>query len=78
MRISYYSPKKNIKLLSFSNLKPVLLFTSDKKELTKDKENIIDLKLKTKLFSENIISHDYEHGNLKNVSNKINNLLNGK
>jgi len=55
MRISYYSPKKNVKTFSFANLKPVLIFTAEKnKESDKVKDNIFCTNVKKKLNQDDI------------------------
>lgn len=82
MRISYYSPKKNVKTFSFPNLKPVLIFTADKsKESVKEKESIFGTNVKKKINIDNInkpnfMNSELNISNINNNSNK-NNIQNG-
>jgi len=76
MRISYYSPNKNVKTFSFANMKPVLIFTADKnKESVKDKENILTTSIKKKLIFDNNFNNKNSNGNTDlNVSSNNSNL----
>jgi hypothetical protein len=49
MRISYLSPKKNIKTFSFRNMKPVLIFTAEK---NKEKDNLLNTEIRKKILNE--------------------------
>jgi len=49
MKISYLSPKKNVKTFSFRNMKPVLIFTADKH---KEKDNFTYTEVKKKILSD--------------------------
>lgn len=78
MRISYYSPKKNVKTFSFANLKPVLIFTADKnKEYAKDKEYIFGTNVKKKLSLDNVNKPNFENNesNISQINNKNQSLI---
>lgn len=75
MRISYYSPKKNVKTFSFANLKPVLIFTEKNKESVKDRDNIFGT-VKKKLNLDNINKPNFgnsdSNGSINNNYNQNN------
>ena len=73
MRISYFSPKKNVKTFSFRNMKPVLIFTADKPKDNK-KEHLILTEVKKKIVSDS--ANKMKDGNHKRNLNTQ--LINGK
>jgi len=77
MRISYYSPKKNVKTFSFANLKPVLIFSEKNKESVKDRENILGT-VKKKLNLDNISRPNFGNVDLNGSTNNNSNQNNGQ